>query len=129
MGDSAYPLRPWLLTPVSDPVTRQQRAYNRAAHKKSRCLIERTFGVWKMRFLCLHKYGGCLMFTPQKCVEVIIATAILHNICVKRQLPLVQTLDSIQEPEEDDDNPIPQFGVNEDGRGTRDNLIANFFRI
>ena len=82
-----------------------------------------------MRFLCLHKYGGCLMFTPQKCVKVIIATAILHNICVKRQLPLVQTLDCIQEPEEDDDNPMPQFGVNEDGRGTRDNLIANFFRI
>ena len=34
LGDSAYPLKPWLLTPLQQPTYRSERAYN-ASHKKN----------------------------------------------------------------------------------------------
>ena len=27
---------------------------------------EHVFGIWKMRFLCLHKSGGCMQLSPKK---------------------------------------------------------------
>ena len=64
LGDSAYPAKPWLLTPLHEPRAPAERRYN-TAHKRTRCVIERTFGMWKMRFRCLHRSSGCLMFSPQ----------------------------------------------------------------
>ena len=54
LGDSGYALKPWLLTPILSPTTRAERKYNKA-HKSTRCIIERTYGIWKMRFRCLHR--------------------------------------------------------------------------
>ncbi|XP_041374252.1 putative nuclease HARBI1 [Gigantopelta aegis] len=79
LGDSAYPLRPWLLTPIANPQNAAEDRYNRH-HRQTRQQIEGTFGIWKLRWLCLHAYGGALMFTPDRCVRVITATAVLHNI-------------------------------------------------
>ena len=126
LGDSLYPLKPYLLTPLQNPVSPQERAYNRA-HKKTRCLIERTFRIWKMRFLYLHKYGGCLMFSPERCVKVIITTCILHNICIKRRLALVQERVEVDDPE--DENEIVENQGDDDGRATRNALIANVFHM
>ena len=80
LGDSGYPCTPNLLTPLLAPSTPAERAYNRS-QKKTRCAVERTIDVWKMRFLCLHKYGGHMMFDPERFVLVILATLCLHNIC------------------------------------------------
>ncbi|CAG4990230.1 unnamed protein product [Colias eurytheme] len=49
LGDSAYPNRPYLLTPLLNPATAQEINYNEA-QIKTRNTIERTFGVWKRRF-------------------------------------------------------------------------------
>lgn len=40
LGDSAYPNRPYLLTPLLNPLTRQEVRYNEA-HIKTRNTIER----------------------------------------------------------------------------------------
>ena len=56
LGDQAYPLKRHLLTPVRNPQTQHERAFN-AAHKKARQRIEDTFGRWKSRWLCIHKFG------------------------------------------------------------------------
>uniref|UniRef100_UPI00358FC806 putative nuclease HARBI1 n=1 Tax=Myxine glutinosa TaxID=7769 RepID=UPI00358FC806 len=83
LGDSGYPVRPWLMTPFLNPTTAIQRRYNRA-HKRTRCLVERGIGQWKRRFHCLH---GQLRYSPQKACEIIGTCAILHNIAINRGLP------------------------------------------
>ena len=49
LGDSGYPLRPWLMTPILTPLTKQQEKQN-ASHIKTRNCVERSFGVLKSRF-------------------------------------------------------------------------------
>ena len=48
LGDSGYPLRQNLMTPILSPTTVGDRRYNRA-FLKTRKTIECTFGIWKSR--------------------------------------------------------------------------------
>lgn len=57
LGDQAYPLRPFLLTPVRNPQDEAERLYN-AHHRRARTIIEQTFARWKMRWLCLNREGN-----------------------------------------------------------------------
>ncbi|KAJ3602710.1 hypothetical protein NHX12_030459 [Muraenolepis orangiensis] len=82
LGDSGYPLRTYLFTPVANPTTQAERAYN-TAHIRTRCVVERTIGVWKQRFRCIHRSAGGLRLQPQRCCAVLIVTAMLHNIAVR----------------------------------------------
>jgi len=78
LGDNGYACNNHLLTPLLNPSTDSERRYN-SAHIRTRNTVERLFGVWKSRFYCLQKG---LLFKPKKCCNIIIATAILHNIAV-----------------------------------------------
>ncbi|XP_060556908.1 putative nuclease HARBI1 [Ruditapes philippinarum] len=131
LGDSAYPLKTWLLTPISAPRDAAERRYN-FAHKRTRCTVERTFGIWKMRFRCLHKSGGYLSFSPARCVNVIMATGILHNICTRKHIPLPDDTDeddSNQQAETENENEQEQEQeVFQDGRQARADLINRVFR-
>ncbi len=51
LGDSAYPLKHFLLVLIKGPVegyTDAQLRYNQA-HRKQRVVIEQSFGLWKAR--------------------------------------------------------------------------------
>lgn len=123
LGDSGYPCRSYLMTPVQNPTTASQRAYNRA-HKRTRVVVEKMFGIWKSRFRCLHKSGGCLMFSSQRCVNVIIATAVLHNIARDRVLFQIsddyEYDESQMDTEENNDHELS-------GITMRSQLIENYF--
>jgi len=78
VGDSGYACRPYMLTPVANPTTAAQMAYNNA-HASARNCIERTNGIIKRRFPAL-KYGMRLHINNTQ--TVIVATVVLHNIAI-----------------------------------------------
>lgn len=80
-------MRPWLLTPVLNPGTRQQQGYNEA-HMQTRSIVERSFGLLKSRFRCIDTSGGTLLYTPKRCCDIVIAVVVLHNMCIIHRLPL-----------------------------------------
>ncbi|XP_050308057.1 putative nuclease HARBI1 [Anthonomus grandis grandis] len=54
LGDSAYPLKQWLIPPTSEnPLNQAQQDFNRA-HKRTRRVIENAFGILKEKFPCLN---------------------------------------------------------------------------
>ncbi|XP_067132791.1 putative nuclease HARBI1 [Centruroides vittatus] len=75
VGDSGYPCLPYLMTPFLHPQNHGERRYNKA-HSRARNIVERLFGVWKRRFPCI---GSCLRTKLDNTLNIIIATAILHN--------------------------------------------------
>jgi hypothetical protein len=82
-----YAISPYLLTPYLNPANDAERAYNRS-HKKTRCIVERALGIAKQRWRALDKSGGCLMYAPDRCIHIITACLILHNVCVLNNLPV-----------------------------------------
>ncbi|KAJ4427679.1 hypothetical protein ANN_25328 [Periplaneta americana] len=78
LGDSGYGVHKYLLTPLRNPETRQERVYN-TCHKKTRNVVERCFGCWKGRFRCLTKNIGTRLGTAK---NIIVACAVLHNLAV-----------------------------------------------
>ena len=49
LGDSGYPLKNWLITPLATPANPQELRFQKA-HCKTRNTVERAFGVLKQRF-------------------------------------------------------------------------------
>ncbi|KAJ8677261.1 hypothetical protein QAD02_013048 [Eretmocerus hayati] len=76
LGDNGYGNKPYLLTPVLNPQTQQQRRYNRS-HIPTRNIVERAFGRWKAKFSCV-KRG--LLNNVNNSIAIIVATCVLWNI-------------------------------------------------
>ena len=49
LGDSAYALKKYMMTPKLSPSNAAEESYN-AAHSKTRVVVERALGVCKSRF-------------------------------------------------------------------------------
>lgn len=79
IGDSAFPLREYLLVPYKDygSLSAVEVHYNRR-HSKTRMVIENAFGLLKSRFRILNHVNCHLKLVP----ELITACCVLHNICI-----------------------------------------------
>lgn len=120
LGDSAYSCKEYLLTPILNPITIGESNYN-AAHIQTRNTVERTFGVWKRRFACLSLGLRTKLSTT---VQVIVATAVLHNMAILQQ----DLLDHFEEIAEIDiPLPINENIGNAGGVALRNSLIENYF--
>ncbi|KAK0142242.1 putative nuclease HARBI1 [Merluccius polli] len=87
LGDSGYPLLPWLMTPFATVTNDSQQRYN-SVHATTRGTIERLNGVIKRRFACLNY----LRVESQKACHIICACIVLHNIPQTRIVPLQEAL-------------------------------------
>ena len=123
LGDSAYGLRTKLMTPITSPATPGQRRYNRA-FLKVRQTIECTFGIWKSRWRSMDRTGGTLCYSPEKCCKIIIATMVLHNMCIDHGL--------LTELESTMDEPTPGIDYlqepSENGIVMREAIVTEFFQ-
>lgn len=124
IGDSGYPLRPWLLTPVLQPTTRNQQRYN-GAHMRTRSVVERSFGVLKSRFRCIDTSAGTLLYSPRKCCDIVIAVIVLHNMCVMNGIPLPPGNENPRDHGHIDRQPY--IGNVNDGAAVRNRLINGRF--
>ncbi|XP_023234757.1 putative nuclease HARBI1 [Centruroides sculpturatus] len=79
VGGSGYPCLPYLMTPFLHPQNHAERRYNKG-HSRARNIVERLFGVWKRRF---PRIGSCLRTKLDNTLNMIIATAILHNWAIE----------------------------------------------
>ena len=123
LGDSAYALRTYMLTPFMNPQTQSECNYN-CAHRKTRVTIERAFGVLKSRFLCLsHKLSGPILFSPKRACAVISACIYLHNKARRLNLHVDEEIFS-------DDQQLPH-AVNDDvdpsGWSARAYVVRHYF--
>ena len=120
LGDNGYACSCHVLTPILHPVSDSERRYNRS-HIRTRNTIERAFGVWKSRFQCLQ---NTLRFTPKRCCDIIIATAILHNFAIQRNAPPVASSEFLND-ENDEPTEYPQS--NPRGDSSRRRVIESYF--
>lgn len=121
LGDSGYYNKNYLLTPVLQPQTHAEEAYNKS-QISTRNTVERCFGLWKRRFPCLEK--GITLRKTTTLLQVIVATAVLHNMCI--ELDDVEPLHDFQ-PDVSNDN-ISYSGPNVE-TSVRTALIHSIFSL
>lgn len=126
LGDSGYPLEPWLFTPFANPNENSPESKFNSELNSVRNVIERTNGILKGRFRCLSKHRT-LLYHPTKAANIIYTGCVLHNIALDARLVLPE-----EEIEYRDENDIgvanvADFGndVHNLGRETRSIYIRN----
>lgn len=103
LGDAAYPLRDYLITPFKDygNMTAKQKKFN-LAHSQTRVRIENTFGIMKQRFRQLTRLD---FFLVERMSKFVLACCTLHNLCIE----LDDEWQEREDDEEDDDDETPAF--------------------
>lgn len=96
LGDSGYPLQPWLLPPYRSNTTNLIEIKFNKLHKQRRSLVERAIGLLKARFRCLQ-HERIQRYSPEIFSKIIVACAIMHNICIKNNIPLDLEIDLDEE--------------------------------
>nr|XP_047139248.1 putative nuclease HARBI1 [Hydra vulgaris] len=122
LGDSGYPCHSYLLTPILHPVSPQEVKYN-IVHRKTRCIIERKFGILKRRFHCLH---GEIRMKPVKVCRIVAACAVLHNIAIKQSERFELPDNEISTDDQDDQDHVT-CNDGHDGQLYRRLFIEEYF--
>ncbi|XP_018565347.1 putative nuclease HARBI1 [Anoplophora glabripennis] len=120
LGDNGYTCTRYLLTPLLNPVTDAEEAYNRS-HIRTRNVIERLFGQWKNKFRCFFNGMQVSLDTAK---AAIIALAIIHNMCIDDN----QENSDVDSEDEDLLNPRQNEEGNLLGAAFRQQYIQRYFR-
>ena len=121
LGDGGYKCTKYLMTPVLNPVTEEERRYNEA-HKGSRVIIEQLFGRLKRRFPCL---SGGLRTTLPTSQNIITGLAVLHNFLLLNGEPAYAYRRDIQHQESE---LVAYVGDEETGVANRAQFITRYFQ-
>lgn len=109
LGDSAYPMQPWLLTPYKDngfSFPTWKKKINKC-HSRQRVAIENSFGLLKQCFRRLYFVDAK---TIMQCCRIVMGACVLHNmrnserdfIAELADLPAHEDLGNDEEPSESD---------------------------
>lgn len=127
LGDSGYPLEPYLLTPFNAPNENGPEYRFNLRHASARNVVERCIGVLKTRFRCLLKERTA-RYAPQFVGRIVNCCCMLHNICIDNNVAAPQDI-------VDDGMYFPMDAVNEnhipllnEGRRIRQNVLERYFR-
>lgn len=98
LGDSGYPQKPYLMTPILDAAVGSPEYHYTQRHIRARGCLERCNGMLKSRFRCLCS-DRKLRYAPDMAGKIINMCCILHSICVKGNAPLLveEQLEHIEE--------------------------------
>lgn len=124
VGDGAYPLQQWLLTPFRNNghLTQRMRRFNYRL-SSARVAIERAFGLLKGRFRRLKLLDTKTIKTA---VDTIIVSCIFHNICVVNDDVLEQYIRENQEEAHRHNNLVLNDEDDENGMEKRDRIADGF---
>lgn len=122
VGDSGYPLLPWLMVPVRGPgrLTVAEELFNRRL-RRGRCVVENAFGILKQTFReLLVKSQLHVTFLP----DVITACAILHNVLLGQSVDEVEQLLNVLRTEGFEGEVIDdEGGQADDGQAEGDDVV------
>lgn len=125
VADSGYPNKNFIMTPLLNPNKPEEILYNESQIRTRSC-VERSYCVWKRRFPILS-LGVRLNF--KKVEGIIVATAVLHNICCmnnEREVPsLPEHLETAVDYVSSVPNNLGNSNVNNTARRV---LISNYFK-
>lgn len=105
-GDSRYPLRKWLMTPVDYPECPTDFRYN-LSHSTTHEIVDRTFRAIQTRFKCLDSSKGYLQYSPERSSSIILACCVLHNASLQSGLDAwtLERTDPRESPERMEEKP------------------------
>lgn len=128
LGDSGYPLEPWLMTPVPNAAEGSPEWRYNLQHASARNVIERCNGVLKNRFRCLLGERK-LRYEPEKVGNIVVACCVLHNMCVRGRLEGNDPHEVFPNPNDQVHPQELEHGADEDDLGTRTRrlLISRYF--
>ena len=115
VGDSAYPLKTWLLRPFQNngALSREKRHFNKEL-SKCRIVAEHAFGQTKARWRIL---GKRVDEETERTPDTTIACCVLHNICV------LMNEDPVEENEGDGDEDETFGEVDARAQLIRDSIV------
>lgn len=97
LGDSAYQLQNFIMTPFRQPNNPNEVLFNKV-HSKIRNAAERCIGVLKGRFRCLTK-ARALHYEHKWAGYIIYGVCVCHNFLIKHKYP-IQDVDIYDEETE-----------------------------
>lgn len=127
IGDSGYPLQPWLMTLFNNPQPNTPESRYNDSHLQTRNCIERCNGVLKSRFRCLLR-ERVLRYSPEKVGKLVNACAILHNICIAANLELIDEMIIEEEVNNEVFQNDNQGNVFRQGEAVRRHIVNTYFR-
>ncbi|KAM7313294.1 protein ALP1-like [Ixodes scapularis] len=107
LGDSAYPLLPYVMTPFRSSkaaLPSWKTTYN-TKHGQQRVTIENTFGLLKQRFRRMYLVDSASI---RQCCLVVMGACVLHNLC-NAERDFFDDLNNTRPPDQvtnDDDHAI-----------------------